>query len=390
MPIQAVCPNCQKGYNLADTMQGKNVKCKNCDKIFLVGAVAAKPAAAPAKTSPTAAMAKGRAKLAPKKTAPKPAEEEELMDVLAADADEDEGEEMEEDDRPARKASRNSSRPDQSKKKGSGMLWLLLGGGGAFGFVALLVCMGGLWYLFGSGGFGKTLDMAAYRKLKAGMTEAEVTDILGKPTENAPGGGFGINTKTSIWKQGDSQLSIVFMDGKASMASGALKDEHGKINLILGGFESSQVAQGPPPASNPLPGPNPPGFPPVVLPPGFPPFPPVPPPNNPPPPNPPPVQPPPNNPPPVIPDKKGSKLTQETYNKINNGMKAKDVYDLIGNSTPNRTQLGKGAISYKTPNGLQSQYTEEWRSGQARLKVYYDKGIDGVVIDKEMAGLPEK
>jgi predicted Zn finger-like uncharacterized protein len=30
MPIRAVCPECQKAYQVAETAAGKNVRCKNC------------------------------------------------------------------------------------------------------------------------------------------------------------------------------------------------------------------------------------------------------------------------------------------------------------------------------------------------------------------------
>lgn len=40
MPIPAVCPHCQTNYNLADTMAGKQVRCKMCSNTFLVGGAA--------------------------------------------------------------------------------------------------------------------------------------------------------------------------------------------------------------------------------------------------------------------------------------------------------------------------------------------------------------
>jgi hypothetical protein len=36
MPIQIACPQCDWEYNLADSLQGKRVRCKNCDATFVV------------------------------------------------------------------------------------------------------------------------------------------------------------------------------------------------------------------------------------------------------------------------------------------------------------------------------------------------------------------
>src|SRR5712692_5941415 len=98
MPIQIACPNCAKAYSLADALKGKNVKCKNCAKVFLVEPVAAKvPAPAPQATKRVATTVPNLAKAAPKQTSPKPPADDDIMDVLPADDDDDL------DDRPARK-----------------------------------------------------------------------------------------------------------------------------------------------------------------------------------------------------------------------------------------------------------------------------------------------
>ena len=36
MPILMSCPSCGREYNLADTMEGKTVRCKDCDETFTV------------------------------------------------------------------------------------------------------------------------------------------------------------------------------------------------------------------------------------------------------------------------------------------------------------------------------------------------------------------
>jgi predicted Zn finger-like uncharacterized protein len=46
MPIQAVCPECRTVYRLADNVAGKQVRCKQCQAVFVAGA-AARPKAEP-------------------------------------------------------------------------------------------------------------------------------------------------------------------------------------------------------------------------------------------------------------------------------------------------------------------------------------------------------
>jgi hypothetical protein len=94
--------------------------------------------------------------------------------------------------------------------------------------VATALCL----TLSGCGGSGK-ISKANADKIKAGMTESEVTAILGAPTENVeakmpdmsalmPGGmkmpgmkmpGMG-GIKSSVWKDGDRVITVSFMEGK--------------------------------------------------------------------------------------------------------------------------------------------------------------------------------
>lgn len=34
MAMQIVCPHCEKDYTVADTLLGKQVRCKNCNRLF--------------------------------------------------------------------------------------------------------------------------------------------------------------------------------------------------------------------------------------------------------------------------------------------------------------------------------------------------------------------
>src|SRR5260370_41711781 len=58
MPIKTACPGCDKAYTLADTMDGKSVKCKECGNTFAVrgaaNGVAVRPSNGAVKTNPSA------------------------------------------------------------------------------------------------------------------------------------------------------------------------------------------------------------------------------------------------------------------------------------------------------------------------------------------------
>jgi hypothetical protein len=337
-----------------------------------VGPAAAKTYT-PAKSPTATTTSKGSGAPAPKKTSPKPADDD-IVDVLPADDDDDD---FDEEDRAGRKVAKTS--PAGAKKKGSGMLWLLLGGGGAVGFLLLIACMGGLWYLFGSG-LGKTIDAATYKKLYAGMPEADVVALLGKPTTTRNGGdiGFGgfpgMNLKTSIWKSGGNEVIVVFTDGKASFAQGTFKEAHGGSTQLTGFFGTSPLAQSPPPPQHPPPNPQP----------GIPPAPPVPPPNNlPPPPPPSKDKPPKTTPPKTTPmPPKLNKVTESVAVVIMNGSSKDQVLLLTQNEQP--TSKSPGQV--KTPNGATASETWVWQVGKGYLKVYFDK--DGKVVDKEYKDLP--
>lgn len=76
----------------------------------------------------------------------------------------------------------------------------------------------------GGGGFTKD----NYNKVKNGMTEAEVTGILGSPTETKSAG----PAKMMIWKSGNDTASITFTDGKVAMKISS----HDLGDLLKGGM----------------------------------------------------------------------------------------------------------------------------------------------------------
>ena len=124
MAIQTMCPHCGRGYTLAEAAAGQEVRCKGCGRAFTVEA--------------------------PEQPAERP-------------------------------------RPRRRRKEGGGVpvwVWLLLLGGGGLGFLAVGGVVAALLLWPGSG-FSLTsrVSLENYEKLEVGMTEAELEQILGKPTE---------------------------------------------------------------------------------------------------------------------------------------------------------------------------------------------------------------
>ncbi len=65
--------------------------------------------------------------------------------------------------------------------------------------------------LVGCGGSKVTADN--YKKISNDMTEAQVKDILGAPSETKEAG----PSKVSVWKSGNDTVSVTFIDGKVKM-----------------------------------------------------------------------------------------------------------------------------------------------------------------------------
>jgi hypothetical protein len=94
-----------------------------------------------------------------------------------------------------------------------------------------LAALAGLCLALAGCGGGK-ISKANADKVNTGMTEKEVSDLLGAPTETAEvavpdmggllGGGAGVpgmpkKARQSIWKEGDKVIVVTFVDGKVSM-----------------------------------------------------------------------------------------------------------------------------------------------------------------------------
>lgn len=58
-----------------------------------------------------------------------------------------------------------------------------------------------------------------FAKIQDGMTEQEVTAILGSPTESSSGSILGISGTSSKWVAGDAVILIRFVNGKVALRS---------------------------------------------------------------------------------------------------------------------------------------------------------------------------
>ena len=56
-----------------------------------------------------------------------------------------------------------------------------------------------------------------FAKIQDGMTEQEVTAILGSPTESSSGSILGISGTSSKWTGGDAVITIRFVNGKVAV-----------------------------------------------------------------------------------------------------------------------------------------------------------------------------
>jgi hypothetical protein len=69
-------------------------------------------------------------------------------------------------------------------------------------------------------GCGSKVNQANYDKIKNGMTEKEVEDILGKGEEQASAGGnalgMSMSGKAKAWKDGTKLITVSFIDGKVT------------------------------------------------------------------------------------------------------------------------------------------------------------------------------
>ncbi len=61
---------------------------------------------------------------------------------------------------------------------------------------------------------GSKINQDNFNKISVGMTQTEVKDILGEPTESSSVDIAGFSGTTSTWRQKDATITIQFINGK--------------------------------------------------------------------------------------------------------------------------------------------------------------------------------
>ena len=79
-------------------------------------------------------------------------------------------------------------------------------------FIGSLICF---FLILSSCGY--KINKANYEKIETGMTIAQVTKILGEPTESSSGNILGISGTSSKWIKGNILISIQFVNGKVRL-----------------------------------------------------------------------------------------------------------------------------------------------------------------------------
>ncbi len=239
MAIEMTCPSCDKGYSLADSQLGKKVRCKGCDETFVVE----EPRRArrgrddddrdrddrPGRRGRDDDDDRGR----DDRGRPYRGRDRDDEDDRDRDRDRGRGRDWDRDDD-------DDGRPKPRRRSGGGSwLPLILGiGGGVLALVLIIVVV-----LFATGGLGSRVTKENFAKVKSGMTEAELTAILGTPRDagkdaedklDALGGiagmfgkkvpaiprlgGFGI--KVLEWRSGNNVIQAHIQNGKAAQLMG--------------------------------------------------------------------------------------------------------------------------------------------------------------------------
>lgn len=70
-------------------------------------------------------------------------------------------------------------------------------------------------------GCGSKLTPENLAKVEGGMTQAQVEQILGKPTKVETGGALGISATTMLYESGGKKVKIVIMNDSVMSKSGS-------------------------------------------------------------------------------------------------------------------------------------------------------------------------
>lgn len=82
--------------------------------------------------------------------------------------------------------------------------------------------------LMGCGGGGPSLDKA--KSLKQGMSETEVTTILGSPSNKQETDLMGKKMVVLMYTDGEPQITVFLQDGKTEAASAGTETLFGKVS----------------------------------------------------------------------------------------------------------------------------------------------------------------
>ena len=76
-----------------------------------------------------------------------------------------------------------------------------------------VLCAAGLLLAMGIAGCNKVTP-ENFAKIKPGQSEAQVTDVLGKPTTTETKSGVMGTGSMQTWKSGDKTISVLFVNGQ--------------------------------------------------------------------------------------------------------------------------------------------------------------------------------
>ena len=66
-------------------------------------------------------------------------------------------------------------------------------------------------------GCGSKVNEKNFARIEDGMTEAQVIDLLGKPTETSSMGALGVSGSSAVWSDDGARISVQFVNGKVRL-----------------------------------------------------------------------------------------------------------------------------------------------------------------------------
>src|SRR2546421_2767454 len=80
--------------------------------------------------------------------------------------------------------------------------------------LCLLCLSGALLLCFAIPGCGPKVSQSSFDKITNDMTEQQVQDLLGKPTETSGGSLGSLSAKKETWTDGSKSITVTFLNGK--------------------------------------------------------------------------------------------------------------------------------------------------------------------------------